>query len=92
MTLFLLLLPKGVLQGFRYPVAFKSLLAGSCTVVLFWGGFTLQVHWVKLGFVGTATYISSLFFMHTLEQSERKFFIELLFKTIPSKVRSFIAR
>jgi len=90
MSSFLLLLPKGVLQNFRYQVVFKSLLAGSCTSAFFLGGFALHIHWVLLGILGTGLYIAILFLARTIEQRETDFYKHFVLVTFPSKIRSVI--
>ncbi|MBM2840276.1 MAG: Polysacc synt protein [Bacteroidetes bacterium] len=72
------LLPREILQGFRYGVIFKSLVSG----LFMWGSIFLLglvgLHWVAQFILGTVVYFVSLLLMKTLEPSETEFLLGLL--------------
>jgi O-antigen/teichoic acid export membrane protein len=84
------ILPKGVLDRFRYPVIPKSIASGIVMGLFIWIGTVFAVSWVVLGVLGTALYVGLLFLLKTLEEVEEQFFKGYLFLTMPTKIRSLL--
>ncbi len=90
MVAFFTMLPKGVLDGFRYEVPAKCLIAGIVMAAVVLGGSRLHIHWVALGFTGVGVYAAMILLLRTLEHAEQQFLKELILVTIPKKIRTVV--
>jgi O-antigen/teichoic acid export membrane protein len=72
------LLPRGILEGFRFSVVIKSVSGG-----VLMGGFillcmSLGVPWIVVALMSTVVYVTSILVMRTFEPVEENFFRSML--------------
>jgi O-antigen/teichoic acid export membrane protein len=72
------LIPRGILEGFRFSVVIKCLSSG-----ILMGGFillcvSLGLPWIVVALMSAAVYVTSIFVMRTFEPVEEDFFRSML--------------
>jgi O-antigen/teichoic acid export membrane protein len=70
MGMFLALLPKGILKGFRAAVILKSVAGGVVMALCFLGGEGLGIPWLLQGIVAFGVYPGVLLALRTFEPAE----------------------
>jgi O-antigen/teichoic acid export membrane protein len=74
----LCLMPKGILEGFRFLIVFKGFIAGAVMAIFLWVFFLISVPWFILVFLCPFVYGATLILIRAFEPSEKDFFLSLL--------------